>query len=202
MRTALYARVSTRDKGQDIDNQLHDLRTHCARQGWEVVTEYVEEVSGAKAESQREQFAAMMQAAHQRKFDLLLFWSLDRLTREGASATLNYLARLTAAGVQYKSYTEQYLDTTGIFADAIISILATVAKQERLRLSERTKAGVARARREGKKLGRPGLGESIEATMRVLARKGFSNRAIAKQLGVSPSSVDVVVKAMGNAETW
>jgi DNA invertase Pin-like site-specific DNA recombinase len=72
---------------------------------------------------------------------VLLFWSLDRLRREGTVATLSHLQRLHQYGVGYRSYTEQYLDSTGIFKEAVIGILAAVAPQERIRLSERTVAG-------------------------------------------------------------
>jgi DNA invertase Pin-like site-specific DNA recombinase len=93
-------------------------------------------------------------AAH-RRFDLLLFLSLDRFTREGVLETLTHLNRLTGAGVDYRSFTEPYFDSCGIFKDAVISILATIAKQERVRLSERVQAGLARARSRGKRLGPP-----------------------------------------------
>jgi DNA invertase Pin-like site-specific DNA recombinase len=86
--------------------------------------------------------------------DLVLFWSLDRLSREGVLQTLNYLNRLSSYGVGYRSFTEQYFDSCGIFREAVIAILATVAKQERLRISERTKAGLESARRKGVPLGR------------------------------------------------
>jgi hypothetical protein len=76
--------------------------------------------------------------AHQRKFDILVFWALDRLTREGTRATLNYLQRLESKGVDYVSYQEQWLDSTGPFKDVKISMFATLAKQERARISERT----------------------------------------------------------------
>src|SRR5579863_56909 len=92
----------------------------------------------------------MFADANTRKFDLLLFWSLDRFSREGVSATLNHLERLTAAGVNWKSFTEQYLDSCGVFRDAVLSILATIAKQERIRRSERATAAIAKLRRQGK----------------------------------------------------
>ena len=84
------------------------------------------------------------------RFDLLLFWSLDRLTREGTYKTLTYLRRLTDSGVKFKSYTEQYIDSLGAFSDAIIGVLAAVAAQERIRISERTKAGLARVRAQAR----------------------------------------------------
>jgi DNA invertase Pin-like site-specific DNA recombinase len=82
-------------------------------------------------------------------FEYLLFWSLDRLTREGTFATLQNLRRLSDHGVKFKSYTDQYVDSLGVFGEAIIGILAAVAQQERIRLSERTKAGLARVRAKG-----------------------------------------------------
>ena len=99
--------------------------------------------------SDREQFQRLFTDASQRKFDLVLFWSLDRFSREGVLETLNHLQRLAAYGVGYRSFTEQYLDSCGIFKDAVLSILATIAKQERIRLSERTIAGLEKARRAG-----------------------------------------------------
>src|SRR5215471_3676395 len=97
----------------------------------------------------------MFQDASQRKFDVLLFWSLDRLSREGVLETLQHLQRLTSYGVAWRSFTEQYLDSTGIFREAVIGILAAIAKQERVRLSERTIAGLQRARAQGRVGGRP-----------------------------------------------
>jgi DNA invertase Pin-like site-specific DNA recombinase len=121
-------------------------------QGWVVVAVYADQLTVKN--SDREQFQRMFQDASQRKFDVLLFWSLDRLSREGALETLQHLNRLTNYGIQWRSLTEQYLDSTGIFREAVISILAVVAKQERVRLSERTLAGLERARKHGKVLGR------------------------------------------------
>src|SRR5665213_2745090 len=152
MRVAIYARVSTRDK-QDNDNQLHQLVEFCHRQGWTIAHEYTDKISGKTAD--RPQFQAMFEAAAQRKFDLLLFWSLDRLSREGALATLVHLQKLSSYGIAFRSYSESYLDTLGPFGEAVIAILAVIAKQERLRLSERVHAGLQRARREGRIGGRP-----------------------------------------------
>src|ERR1019366_9881110 len=127
MRTAIYARVSTKDGRQDTENQLRQLRDFAASQKWTIVHEYVDKASGKH--SDREQFQKMFAAASKREFDVLLFWSLDRLSREGVVETLNHLQRLTGYGVDYRSFTEQYLDSTGIFKEAVIGILAAVAKQ-------------------------------------------------------------------------
>ena len=130
----------------------------------------------------------MFNDASRRKFDLLLFWSLDRLSREGALETLQHLQRLTSHGVGYKSYTEQYLDSCGIFKDAVIGILAVVAKQERVRLSERTRAGIAMARSKGRQIGRPRLRVRFADIARLMA-KGLSRRAVGRELGISEGSV-------------
>ena len=187
MKVAIYARVSTRDKGQSTDNQLPDLRHYAEVHGWTIYKEYAEEESGGTAN--RTQFQKLFADAHQRKFDLVLFWSLDRFSREGVLPTLQHLNQLESWGVGFKSYTEQYLDSTGIFKDAVISILAVVAKQERVRLSERTKAGLVRTKAKGTVLGRKAVALEIIEQIEQLSRAGKSERAIAEQLGVSKGVV-------------
>lgn len=198
-RVALYARVSTKDGRQDTDNQLLALREYCTKQGWQLTGEYVDHETGGH--SRRPHFQQMFADARQRKFDLVLFWSLDRLSREGVSATLNHLERLTAAGVEWRSFTEQYLDSCGIFRDAVLSILATIAKQERIRRSERASAAIARLRRQGRTdhLGRKRkvLGAKLE-TVRRLREEGLSLRAIAAKTHVSAMTVQRVL-AVGSA---
>src|SRR5260221_13189509 len=110
-------------------------------------------MSGRKSEKDRPGFAAMLKAAHQRKFDILVFWALDRLTREGTRETLNYLQRLESKGVGYVSYKEQWLDSNGPFKDVIISMFERLAKQERARISERTIAGIRVALDKGERFG-------------------------------------------------
>jgi DNA invertase Pin-like site-specific DNA recombinase len=192
MKIAIYARVSTKDKGQETENQLVQLREFASKQGWEIVREFVDRETGSK--SDRAEFQAMFEAASQRKFDLLLFWALDRLSREGVLETLQHLNRLTSYGVGFRSFTEQYFDSCGIFKDAVISILATIAKQERIRFSERTKAGLAQARRNGRQIGRPRLKVQSSEIARLRA-SGFSLRAIGRELGVSEGSVRRLVSA-------
>src|SRR5437899_5069777 len=120
-KVALYARVSTKDGRQDTENQLIALREYCRKQGWEIANEYVDHETGGT--SKRPHFQRMFVDARARRFDLVLFWSLDRLSREGVLATLNHLERLTAAGVNWRSFSEEYLDSTGLFRDAVIAIL-------------------------------------------------------------------------------
>lgn len=176
---ALYARVSTRDKGQTNDNQLLELRAFAERLGYTVYREYCDHESGGTAE--RAQFQQLLLDAHQRRFDAVLFWSLDRFSREGVTETLNHLQRLTAAGVPFKSFTEPYLDSTGVFKEALIAILAAIAKQERVRLSERIKAGQARS---AKKPGRPKLAPAKLAEVRRLRGEGLSFKKIQRATGV------------------
>jgi DNA invertase Pin-like site-specific DNA recombinase len=183
---AIYARVSTRDKGQDVENQLPELRRYCRKMGWKVLAEYADQQSGATAK--RPGFERMMEDARLRKFDLLLFWSLDRLTREGALATLKHLQKLTDYGVRWLSLKEEYLNTLGQFADAVISILATIARQEKQRISERTKTGLKRARRAGKTLGRPPRVVD-RSRIQELRKQGLSLRQIGRKLDVSPVTV-------------
>src|SRR5215469_160769 len=184
MRVALYARVSTKDKGQETENQLRQLRDFAIHSGWTIAAEYIDHESGKI--SDREQFQKMFEDASRRQFDVLLFWSLDRLSREGVLPTLQHLQRLTSYGVGYRSFTEQYFDSCGIFRDAVIAIVATVAKQERIRISERVKAGLATARNKGKRLGRPRASAVVDqARVRELRAAGGSWRSISKQLGIS-----------------
>ena len=192
MNAALYSRVSTRDKGQDVENQLRQLREFCQRQGWTVVREFVDHASGKRGD--REEFQAMFAAASRREFDIVLFWSLDRFSREGVYETLQHLQRLTSYGVGYRSFTEQYLDSCGLFKDAVVSILATIAKQERVRLSERTIAGLERARAKGRIGGRPRVICNREK-IADLRRSGLSLSKIAKQMGIAKSTVARMVSA-------
>ncbi len=108
-RVAIYARVSTKDKGQEVENQLRQLCEFSTLQGWSIVNEFVDHESGST--NDRFEFQAMFRDASQRKFDVLLFWALDRLSREGVLETLQHLNRLTACGVGYRSFTEQYFDS-------------------------------------------------------------------------------------------
>jgi DNA invertase Pin-like site-specific DNA recombinase len=160
--------------------------------GWQIVSEFIDHESGGK--SDREQFQQMFKAASQRKFDTLLFWSLDRLSREGVLPTLQYLNRLTGYGVAWRSYTEMYLDSTGIFRDAVIGILAAIAKQEKVRISERTKAGLERAKAKGKTLGRPKNNLTAIQVTSLLAA-GNSRKEIATKNNCSEATICRILKS-------
>jgi DNA invertase Pin-like site-specific DNA recombinase len=189
MKIALYARVSTRDKGQEHENQLQELRAFVKRkksEGWKIAHEFIDHASGKTAE--RPAFRKLFEAASRKEFDIVVFWSLDRFSREGILETLQHLQRLGSHGVEWFSYREEYLRSTGPFRDAVLAILAAIARQERVRISERVQAGLSRARARGKKLGRPRAAVRPER-VRALRERGMSIRQIAAETGVSAMTV-------------
>lgn len=185
MKVGIYSRVSK--ETSDNDNQLIILRDYCQKMGYEIQDEYVDVVSGGSAN--RPEFNRLMRDASKRKFDMLFFYALDRLTREGTRKTIYYLQMLDDYGVAYKSYTEQYIDSSGIFKDVIIALLSTLAKQERIRISERVKAGLERSRQQGRIGGRPALVDSKVREIRKLKSHGISITAIARELKISRGTV-------------
>lgn len=194
MKIGIYARVSS-DK-QENENQLLQLRDFAARQSWEIAIEFIDTVTGSGKKA-RPRFDAMMLAASQRKFDLLLFWKLDRLSREGVRKTLQYLTLLDSYGVAWRSFMEPYLDSCGPMKDVVISLFATFAQQERIAISDRTKAGLQRAVKAGKTLGRRAVMVDICRVLK-LRRDGLGLRPIAKQLKIS---VNTIAKALRDADS-
>ena len=186
MRVAIYARVSTRDKGQDPENQVHQLRAFAEQHGT-LYKVFTEEASGGKPF--RTEFKQLLMEAYQKKFDLVVFWRLDRFSREGALPTLKYLKELRDHGVNYKSFTEPYLDSLGPFGDVIVSMLATIAAQDLIKISENTKASLAKKKAAGMRLGAPMKSAAVIAQAQSLKLAGKSNGTIARILGISPSTV-------------
>ena len=181
MITAIYARVSTDDKGQDPLNQVLAMPAHDIA--------FIDHASGKSGD--REQFKLMLDAAERHEFNQLVFWSFDRLTREGALETLQYLKRLDTLGIAWKSLTEPYLDSCGPFKDVMIAMIATAAKMERERMSARVKAGMARIKvsgtASGKPIGRPAI--NLSANVKALRRTGMTMKQIARELHVSTAYV-------------
>ena len=161
MRAAIYARVSTSDKDQDPETQLIQLREFVSAQGWEVHQEYVDMASATDL-AHRYQWRQLLDDASKRRFDLLLVWRMDRAFRSVLDAATT-LERLRAWGIGLRSYSEPWLDTTSPFGEALYYITVAYAQLERGILRERVKAGMDRAKKQGKKIGRP----------KVLDRKGF-----------------------------
>ncbi|MBF0571362.1 MAG: recombinase family protein [Candidatus Omnitrophica bacterium] len=155
LRAVCYARVSKNDESQDPLNQLKPLRDYANALQAEIVGEYVDLASGGGSVD-RVNFLRMLDDADKGKFDLVLIWALDRLSREGISNTLGYLDRLKRNGVALKSLRESWLDTRDeSLGQLLIAIFSWIAAQERQRIRERTLAGLERAKRQGKQLGRP-----------------------------------------------
>ena len=153
--------------------------------------EYVDKISGKTAD--RPAFREMFDAASRKEFDVVLFWSLDRFSREGVLETLQHLQKLTSHGVDWFSFKEEYLRSMGPWKEAVVSILSAIAKQERIRLSERVQAGLSRAKAQDKVLGRPKAAVRPERVLAMRA-KGSSLRAIADQTGVSVMTIQRLLK--------
>ena len=185
MKVALYLRISK--ESSCLDNQRIVLQEYCIKMNYEIVGIYEDIISGASPK--RPEFTRMLSDAAKHKFSLLLFYSLDRFSRSGTRETIRYLQMLDDYNVMYKSFTEQYIDSSGIFKDVIIALLATLAKQERVRISERVHAGLTRARQHGRFGGRPPLDEYKINKIKKMRETGFSIVAIAKELKVSRGSV-------------
>jgi DNA invertase Pin-like site-specific DNA recombinase len=189
-RVAIYGRTSSSDGRQEVENQLGELRRFAAAKGWEIVAEYVDHESGSHAA--RPEFRRLFEDAAQRHFDVVLFWALDRLTREGARETLQYLNQLSEYGIAFRSFREPYLDSCGMFKEAIIAILGAIAKQERTRMVERVRAGLSRARihgtRSGKPVGRPKAVFRRDKVVELRIR-GKSWREIARECSVGTTTV-------------
>ena len=194
MRCAIYARTSTDDGRQELTNQTRELEVYAERMGWTVTATYLDQISGRKVT--RPQFELAMEDARRRRYDVLLFWSLDRISRRGALDTLLTLDKLTEYGVKYRSLQEQWIDSLGAFSEAIIGLLATVARFEAERLSARVRSGLARAVAEGKHVGRP---RAIVDRDRVAEMKGqgMSLRDIAKVTGKSAMTIQRLFKQSG-----
>jgi DNA invertase Pin-like site-specific DNA recombinase len=189
MRIAIYARVSTDDKGQDPENQLRELRQWCASVGHTIAREYIDRESGRKGTDKRKQFAALLEDASRRKFDCVLFWALDRFSREGMVATILHLQRLASYGVSFHSYTEAHLATDNeLVRNILLALLASLAKVEAQKISERTKAGMARAKAKGKIIGRPALTVGLRREIAERVAAGLSAYRIAKDLGIDRKS--------------
>lgn len=196
-RVAIYARVSTSDGRQETENQLSQLRTYCERQGYEIYREYVDNESGRKGRRERSEFAELFRDAERRRFDLLLFWSLDRFSREGIRKTIHYLQHLDSLGVHFKSHTEPYLDTDNeLVAHILLGVLSYFAELEAKKVSERTIAGLERARASGKTLGRPDGFEHWSTELSRMKEEGYSQGAMSRQTGLSYNTVKKYLRRM------
>jgi len=192
-KAAIYARVST--SGQSVNNQLNELRKVAERHGWEIVHEYKDRgISGAKGRDKRPQFDQMLKAANRREFDIIMSWSVDRLGRS-LQHLVEFLSEIHAKGVDLY-LDKEGIDTTTPGGKAMFQMVGVFAEFERAMIQERVKAGLARAKKEGKKLGRPTVSAEIEDKIRNARKKGLGMLKIARNLGVGVSTVQRVDRSM------
>ena len=194
MKAALYARVSTADKDQNPETQLVPLREFVQAQGWAVTREFVDHAPATDLRA-RTAWRALLDQAARRRVDLVLVWRIDRAFRSVLDAATT-LERLRTWGVGLRSYPEPWLDTTSPFGEALYYITAAYAQLERGILAERVRAGMDRARRQGRLLGRPGgtRREGFSERWRELVPEihsgALSRRRAAVLLGVSRTTID------------
>jgi DNA invertase Pin-like site-specific DNA recombinase len=203
MRVALYLRVSTDDRGQTVETQRLPLLDYCRAQGWTDVGEYADEASATDLRGRRA-WRQLLHDAARRKVDLILVWRLDRAFRSVLDAAQT-LERLRAWGVGLRSYTEPWLDTTTPFGEALYYITVAYAQLERGVLRERVRAGMERARREGRRIGRPRAVDRPQvrqawAELEPAVRAGaIPVSEAARRLGVARATVHRLLRRPGDA---
>ena len=166
-----------------------ELRAWCINSGHTVSHEYVERESGRKGAERRKQFAALFDDAAKKKFDCVLFWALDRFSREGMAQTIAHLQCLMSYGVAFHSYTEPHLATDNeLVRNILLALLSSLAKLEAQKISDRTKAVWPAQRPTASDRG-PKLGIEIRQKIAQRAKKGETPYAIAKALGIDRHTV-------------
>ena len=193
---AIYVRVSTTK--QEMENQLIQLQAFVEKSKWYVYKEYCDVISGK--ENSRPAFDRLFADAHKKLFDIVLFWDLSRFSRSGTLFTLQKLRELERIDIQWHSYQDPFFSSLGEFKDVVISILATLAKIEREKISERTKAGLERAKEQGKKIGRTSIPkETVQDVLSLLQQdisltyaeisKLVTYKIGRKKYNISPASI-------------
>jgi DNA invertase Pin-like site-specific DNA recombinase len=196
-RAALYLRVSTED--QTTANQERELREVAERAGWQIVKVYKDHgISGAKGRDKRPQFDALCRDATSRKFDVVMAWSVDRLGRS-LQDLVAFLSELH--GLKIELFLKaQGLDTTTPGGKAMFQMLGVFGEFERAMIQERVRAGLRRAKDQGKRLGRPRIAPDLEKQIKAaLDSRTESIRKIAARFGVNPSTVQRVKSPLGSA---
>lgn len=185
-RAAIYARVSTGQ--QTVENQERELRELAARAGWTIVDTYIDAgISGAKGRDKRPGFDRLCRDAARRKFDVVMAWSVDRLSRSLPDLVC-FLSELHALNIDLLLH-QQGLDTTTPAGKAAFQMLGVFAEFERAMIRDRVNAGLARAKAQGKILGRPKIDGATEARIRDMRSSGAGVLKVARTLGVGVSTV-------------
>ncbi len=189
-RAAIYIRVST--DGQTVDNQRLELEQAAKRAGWEIVGVYDDKgLSGAKSREHREAFDRLCKDATRRKFDVVMSWSVDRLGRS-LQDLISFLSELHSVGVDLYLH-QQGIDTTTPAGKAMFQMMGVFAEFERSMIRERVKAGLRRAKAQGKVLGRPKVAGKVEKAVLAARADGTGKRKIARQLGIGVSTVNRIL---------
>lgn len=152
MKCVIYSRVSSQE--QTLENQIPVLENWAQSRGFELAETY-QEMESAWRNGHQTELARLLDNARKRKFDIVLVWALDRLSREGSAAILNLVNSLKVYGIRIISYQEPWTEAPGEIGEILYAIAGWVARMESHRRSERTKAGLARVKAQGKRLGRP-----------------------------------------------
>jgi DNA invertase Pin-like site-specific DNA recombinase len=185
MKAAIYGRVSTIGKGQDVDLQLRDLRSYAQARGWKIFREYIDNgVSGRK--DKRPALDQLMNDAHKKRFDAVLVWRFDRFARS-TKHLVTSLDEFNHLGIDFISFMEN-IDTSSPMGKAMFTITSAIAELEADLIRERVIAGLANAKAKGAKLGRPSPKFDADELMR-LRKRGITIRGIAEKLNLKKSFV-------------
>ena len=193
-RAVLYARVSTTNHGQTTENQLLVLREVCQHQGWKIVQEFTDEVSGSKGREDRAGFDALLKGVTRSSYDVVLAWSIDRLGRS-ITHLVEFMNLLNASRVDLYIH-QQAVNTATPAGRMVFSIFGAIGEFEREMCRERIMAGLHRARLQGRRLGRPtNVNDAVRASVRVLRDKGWSYHKIARELHIGVDNCRKILAA-------
>jgi DNA invertase Pin-like site-specific DNA recombinase len=192
-RVCVYARCSTSD--QQVSNQLLEIRDHCSKMGWEIVKEYVDEgLSGTLSRDKRPAFNEMIKDGYRKRFDSVVFWDISRLGRS-MKELIMFLSDMKDRDIGICSV-RQGFDTSTSMGEIMFQFVGILSSWEREMIRERTLAGLERARREGKTLGRRKVtDDTMTAKIIKLRSDKKSLRTIASEVGVSTGTIRKVLKA-------
>ena len=192
-RAVIYARVST--SHQTAENQLLELRQTANRLGWDIVAELTDDgISGAKGRSERPAFDRLFKMVQRKEIDVVMAWSIDRIGRS-IQHLVSFMTEVQWAGVDLYIH-QQAINTATPAGRMVFGIFSALGEYERELIRERINAGLARARAQGKKLGRPSnVNESVIISVRLLREKGHSIHSIARQLRIGVGTTQKILAA-------
>src|SRR5215207_5951482 len=193
LRAGLYARVSTEDKGQDPETQLRPLREYAERRGFTIAGEFIDKASGTT--EQRPQYQQLLETARKRELDVVLVWRYDRFARS-TRALVNALGEFRARGVAFISYQEN-VDTTTPQGELVFGMMANLAQFESALIGERVKAGMARAKAQGKRTSRPPIPQATRTKIAELHGQGVSIKRITNELKIANGTAWNYIKGVG-----